>query len=174
VYEYVGNFPFEFKINKDDFNWRKNVVTDYTGDDIHSNASFEAGYGENTNIYKCYQEDFPDYIKKYIKQFPIEVVASNFHVQEPGYIIPPHKDNFIAVDKLEHGIKTTKTPYRIFVFMNDWEFGQILMVDNLVLHNWKKGDTYVWDSDALHMSCNGSLQDKLSLIITGFLTKDNL
>jgi len=42
------------------------------------------------------------------------------------------------------------------------------MVDKSVLTNWKKGDAWVWDSEAIHMSANGSLEDKLTMIISGF------
>ena len=59
-------------------------------------------------------------------------------------------------------------PYRILVCMSDWVFGQIIMIEDLVVTNWKKGDGYIWDSEALHMSANGSIKDKLTMIISGF------
>jgi len=168
MYKYLGNNPFDFDIKYDDFKQlRKNVITEYTGKgDYWSDTAHEAGFDENTNVWKSFQEDFPQYLHDYIETFDITPVTSNFHIQKPGYIIPPHKDNFLSVKDED---KKTRQTCRIFVFMSDWQFGQILMVEDKVLHNWKKGDTWIWDSDALHMSANGSVQDKLSLIITGFV-----
>ena len=54
------------------------------------------------------------------------------------------------------------------VCMSDWIFGQVIMIEDLVITNWKKGDAYIWDSEALHMSANGSIGDKLTMIISGF------
>ena len=59
-------------------------------------------------------------------------------------------------------------PHRILVCMSDWIFGQVVMIEDLVITNWKKGDAYIWDSEALHMSANGSIKDKLTMIMSGF------
>ena len=52
--------------------------------------------------------------------------------------------------------------------MSDWMFGQVIMIEDLVITEWKKGDAYIWDNEALHMSANGSIGDKLTMIISGF------
>ena len=63
---------------------------------------------------------------------------------------------------------SNRKPHRILVCMSDWVFGQVIMVGEAILTNWKKGDAWIWDSEAIHMSANGSLEDKLTMIISGF------
>jgi len=165
MYKFLGNYDFDFTINLEDFKFRDNKVNQYDDSfDLESNAAIKAGYGENTNVQKCYYEDYPKYMIEYLKKFPIEMINSNFHYHKPGYFISPHRDHFRGIAD-----KKNKTPYRICVFMNDWSFGQVLMIGNSVLSNWKKGDAWIWDSTELHMSSNGSLENKLTLIISGFI-----
>jgi hypothetical protein len=52
--------------------------------------------------------------------------------------------------------------------MSEWVFGQVIMVEDSVLTNWKKGDAWIWDSESIHMSANGSVKDKLTMIISGW------
>ena len=42
------------------------------------------------------------------------------------------------------------------------------MVGDSIIANWKKGDAYIMDDSILHMTSNGSYEDKLTLIITGY------
>ena len=105
-----------------------------------------------------------EYGRDYVEKFPIKVVNSNFQVQKPGHICPPHHDNFNMIKDMGFDEK----PYRILVCMSDWMFGQVIMIEDLVITQWKKGDAYIWDSEALHMSANGSIGDKLTMIISGF------
>ena len=46
---------------------------------------------------------------------------------------------------------TDRKPYRILVCMSEWVFGQVIMVEDSVLTNWKKGDAWIWDSESIHI-----------------------
>lgn len=165
MYKFLGNYDFDFKINLEDFKFRDNKVNDYNDEfDIESQSAIKVGYGENTNVQKCYYEDYPQYMIEYVKKFPMEVINTNFHYHKPGYFISPHRDYFRGI---KH--KDGKKPHRICVFMNDWSFGQVLMIGDSVLSKWNKGDAWIWDNTELHMSSNGSLENKLTLIISGFI-----
>ena len=39
------------------------------------------GYGDNTEIFKVWGEDYPQYLRDYVEKFPIKVVNSNFQLQ---------------------------------------------------------------------------------------------
>ena len=41
------------------------------------------------------------------------------------------------------------------------------MVGDEIITNWKRGDAYIMDGKDLHMTSNGSYEDKLTLIMTG-------
>ena len=159
MYRFVGNYPFDFKIKINDFkHWREHKIDTYQSDDYWSLKGIEVGYGDNTLILKSYGEDFPSYLKDYTEQFDfIDSYQNNFHVQKPGMILQPHYDTY---DNVENSS-------RVVVFMSEWEFGQVFMIEDLVVTNWKKGDTYHFDKKALHMSSNGSMKDKLTLSMTG-------
>jgi hypothetical protein len=161
MYKYLGNYNFEFNIDLDKLTYHSHKIDKHS--DKNSNTAKEAGYGDNTEIHKVWGEDYPSELLEYVNRFPIKWVNTNFQVQKPGFIIPPHKDSFDMIKSLHN-----KKPYRILVCMSNWIFGQVIMVDKSVLTNWKKGDAWVWDSEAIHMSANGSLEDKLTMIISGF------
>ena len=164
MYKFLGNFDFDFEIKYDNFKeWRnhnasKNKVIDkYSQKQIDLNMS--------TEVIKAFREDFPDYIEEYLGKFNMDIVNSNFHIQRPGNFIPPHVDNYLY---LKENKDTKGEPNRIMVFMNDWSFGQVFMVGDSIIANWKKGDAYIMDDSILHMTSNGSYEDKLTLIITGY------
>jgi len=161
MYKYLGNYKFEFDLNLDELKYHSHKIGKHN--DVDSQSAKEAGYGDNTEIHKVWGEDYPSELLEYVNTFPIDWVNTNFQVQKPGFIIPPHKDSFDMIKSLH-----SKKPYRILVCMSDWIFGQVIMIDDLVITKWKRGDAWIWDSKALHMSANGSIGDKLTMIISGF------
>ena len=162
MYKFLGNFPFDNEINLNDFTFHSHKINKHSDKDSVNAKSL--GYGDNTEMMKCWGEDFPTWLNLYVDKFPMVKVNANFQMQKPGCIIPPHKDSF---DMIKNKGFTEKA-YRILVCMNDWIFGQVIMVEDKIITNWKKGDAYIWDSEAIHMSANGSLENKLTMIISGF------
>lgn len=162
MYKFLGNFPFDNEINIEDFKFHSHKINQHMDKD--SVIAKSAGYGDNTEMMKCWGEDFPNWLSTYVDEFPIDKVNANFQMQKPGCIIPPHRDSFDMI--IEKGY--TRKPYRILVCMSEWIFGQVIMVENTILTNWKIGDAWIWDSEAIHMSANGSLDNKLTMIISGF------
>jgi len=162
--KYIGNFNFDFEINYDDFKFSEHTAKD------NKDNEFDLKQIElkmPTSLFKSYKEDYPDYLTEYLKKFDMEVISSWLAIQKPGYMSPPHIDEYLFLK--EHGVGEVKEPGRILVFMNDWSFGQVFMVGDEVITNWKKGDAYRMDGRDLHMTSNGSYEDKLTLIMTGFL-----
>tara|TARA_B100001939_G_scaffold46947_1_gene36438 strand:+ start:1854 stop:2354 length:501 start_codon:yes stop_codon:yes gene_type:complete len=162
MYKFLGNYEIDFDIKLDELKFNSHKV--YAHNDKFSEEAKSAGYGDNTEFMKVWGEDYPQYLRDYVEKFPIKVVNSNFQVQKPGNICAPHHDTFKMIRELGFDEK----PYRILVCMSDWMFGQVIMIEDLVITNWKKGDAYIWDNEALHMSANGSIGDKLTMIISGF------
>ena len=162
MYKYLGNYGFDFDIDLGDLKFNSHKI--YNHNDTDSTKANSVGYGDNTEMMKVWGEDYPHYLTEYVNRFPMEVVNTNFQLQKPGKIIPPHHDGFKMIKDMGY----SKKPYRILVCMSDWEFGQVIMVEDSVITDWKKGDAWVWDSEALHMSANGSVKDKLTMIISGF------
>lgn len=163
MYKYLGNYNFDFEIELDKLTYHSHKINKYSDED--SKSAKEVGYGNNTEIHKVWGEDYPLELIDYVNEFPIDWINTNFQVQKPGFIIPPHKDAFGMI-KEKYG--TDRKPYRILVCMSEWVFGQVIMVEDSVLTNWKKGDAWIWDSESIHMSANGSVKDKLTMIISGW------
>ena len=162
MYKFLGNYKIDFDIKLDELNFNSHKI--YSPNYKDSNKAHSVGYGDNTEFLKVWGEDYPQYFRDYVEKFPMKVVNSNFQVQKPGHICPPHHDNFKMIKDMGFDEK----PYRILVCMSDWMFGQVIMIEDLVITEWKKGDAYIWDNEALHMSANGSIGDKLTMIISGF------
>jgi len=162
MHKFLGNYKIDFDIKLDELKFNSHKV--YAHNDKDSENAKSVGYGDNTEFLKVWGEDYPQYLRDYVEKFPMKVVNSNFQVQKPGNICTPHHDNFKMIKEMGFDEK----PYRILVCMSDWVFGQVIMIEDLVVTNWKKGDAYIWDSEALHMSANGSIKDKLTMIISGF------
>ena len=56
---------------------------------------------------------------------------------------------------------------RCLVFLTDWSKGQSLGADEVVEHNWKRGDVYQWGYQAPHWCSNAGLEPIVFFEITG-------
>ena len=121
---------------------------------------------DNTAIHqKFFERDEVDF-DELGKQTNIEVVSVSVIKQEPGNIIPLHRDMFHKI--------TTEYPERMSVkvraniFLEDWKSGHFLEFDKKPHTHWKANEGFVFNSLVTHLSANAGLEDKYTLQISGF------
>lgn len=122
---------------------------------------------ENTVIHQLWwdntQVDYEDLGRK----LGMEVVSVSSIMQEPGCMIPWHRDEFHQI-KIRFPERTERR-VRANIYMEDWKMGHFLQYDDVVDTHWKKGTGHLWDREVLHLSANAGLENKYTLQISGFL-----
>ena len=140
--------------------------------DIHEQyGGFPNTYTKhNTIIHQLWWDDGPVNFAKLGKLLEMDVVTVSSIMQEPGNIIPVHRDMFFKINNEYPDDKRTRV--RANIFMEDWKFGHILnYLDENKWRNendWKAGDGIIWDGDVQHLSVNAGLEDKYTLQVSGF------
>lgn len=75
----------------------------------------------------------------------------NFLKLTAGHNVIKHYDSYATFIKF-NSIPEDKHNdiQRTIVMMTDWNFGQVLQVEDSIETHWKVGDTYTWKGDAWH------------------------
>lgn len=107
-------------------------------------------------------------------QLGIEVISVSSIKQDPGNSIPYHKDMFYKI-KNKYPDRND-TIVRANIFLEDYKLGHFLQAtlhngEHYTVPNWKANDGYMFDSSIYHLSCNGGLEPKYTLQISGFLIR---
>lgn len=125
---------------------------------------------ENTTIHQLWwtddQLDF-DYLGS---QLDIEIVTVSSIRQDPGHVIPYHRDGFYKISKQHPDRDDIKV--RANIFLEAGKLGHMLQFTleqgHCAYTNWKANTGFVFDSSVLHLSCNAGLEPKFTLQISGF------
>jgi hypothetical protein len=103
----------------------------------------------------CYWHKFTPDVFPFELRLPIEVTPADwwFIKMEPGQLLPMHTDQSDEV-----GRRTNL----FWMALSDYESGHILLVNDIVLTHYRKGDLYKFtDTNALHGSCNLGINTRL-------------
>lgn len=135
--------------------------------DLHKDNGFPDSLCiENTAIHqKFFDKDEVDYIELG-KQTNMEVVSVSVIKQEPGNIIPKHRDMFHKITSQFPGRIEEKV--RANIFLEDWKSGHYLEFDEEPCTHWKANEGYILNDQVIHLSSNAGLEDKYTLQISGF------
>lgn len=122
---------------------------------------------ENTKIHQLWwTEDQLDFVK--IGQLlKMEVITISSICQEPGCIVPLHRDTFYQINK--RFPNRTEVKVRANIYLEDWKLGQFIQYDDSISVKWQAGQGFMWDSQHLHLSANAGMQNKYTLQVSGFL-----
>jgi hypothetical protein len=100
------------------------------------------------------------------KQTGIGVVSVSVIKQEPGNIIPKHRDMFFKIK--EKYPEANAELVRANIFLEDWKSGHYLEFDEQPYTHWKANEGYLINNKVIHLSANAGLEDKYTLQISGF------
>lgn len=71
---------------------------------------------------------------------------------EPREMIPTHRDYFYML-RTKNNVDVEQC-IRYLIMLEDWAPGHMVQFDDLVLTNWKAGDTWYFDTNVLHWAAN--------------------
>jgi len=137
--------------------------------DLHPNGFPESFVLDNTAIRQRFftreEVDF-DLLGK---QVGVEVISVSVIKQEPGNVIPIHRDMFYKISQ-EHPqrVAAGEEMVRANMFLTDWKAGQYLEFDEEPFTKWEKGTGFLFNKDVLHLSSNAGAHDKYTMQISGF------
>jgi hypothetical protein len=141
--------------------------------DIHqSYGGFPASYClENTKIHQLWWTDEQVDYQDLGRQLGIEVITISSILQEPGCVVPLHRDTFYQINKRYPN--RTETKVRANIYLEDYKIGHFIQYQSDDTYktstDWVVGDGFIWDHQVLHLSANAGMQNKYTLQISGFL-----
>ena len=127
---------------------------------------------DNTAIHqKFFDDDEVDY-NLLSQRTGIDVKSVSVIMQQPGNIIPIHRDMF-------HMIKSNydtegKQIVRANIFLEDWKSGHYLEFDKDPCTNWKANEGFVISEEVTHLSANAGLENKYTVQISGFYNDNKI
>ncbi len=126
---------------------------------------------DNTKINQLWFTNADVDYKTIGSQLGMEVVTISSIRQEPGNMVPIHRDTFFQIKKRFPNDKRQKV--RANIYLQDWREGQFIHyeIDNKWFNSthWTAGDGYLWDDQHLHVSGNAGFNDKYTLQVSGFI-----
>ena len=89
---------------------------------------------------------------------------------DPGTFSVPHCDRF------KHALRnspelTLDDIVRLWIPLEDSEFGDAFFVGDSVLHKWRAGEVYTFDNYTIHSAANAGLHTRYTLIVYTNKTK---
>lgn len=88
------------------------------------------------------------------------------HLMPPGHLLPNHSDHYQTYSQ-RRGIQDLASIMRVIVFLQDWQPGHILQIDQTLHTEWKAGDWVSWSGTTSHLAANLGSTNRYTLQITG-------
>lgn len=128
------------------------------------------GYHRDSITMFIYQFSNPDIWFEYVSYyFPfLSELRFAFHKLTPGQYLPTHTDAY-GYYKTQQAINDPNQIMRYIVFLEDWQEGHLLTVEDRVYTKWVAGDCVGWKGETPHAAINLGTTDRYTLQITGKL-----
>ena len=138
-------------------------------DDHQLNEYVSCGHiKESMMIYKYHEPNpMPSCVKeKVIPHFcDWENVTSAINLFKPGTYLPYHNDSYLRYKQVFN--ITTQDIVRSVIMLEEWQPGQMILIENESYSGWKPGDYWIWKNDMKHSFYNMSLTNRYALQLTG-------
>jgi hypothetical protein len=112
------------------------------------------------------RNDQPAWIEPFRPVFSWRYFCWSVYRMCPGTVLPEHSDTYARFRKL-YDIVDENTIYRAVIFLENWQSGHYLEIDQQPITKWLKGDMVLWQSDVPHLAANLGVTDRYTLQITG-------
>jgi hypothetical protein len=169
-----------------DYDFTKIITADYTqhhgsciNHQIHELTDIHKSYGgfpksycfENTKIHQLWWDNTQLDFVELGNQLGIEIITISSILQEPGCVVPLHRDTFYQINQKYPNRQEPKV--RANIYLEDYQIGQFIQYQTdtgyKISIDWRAGDGFMWDSTVLHLSAKAGMKNKLTLQISGFL-----
>jgi len=168
------------------FDFTKVLNADYNGHcsscikhQVHELTDIHEQYGgfpqsycfENTKIHQLWWDETQINYKELSEKLGIEVITVSTIMQPPGCTVPLHRDTFFQITKKYPDRKELKV--RANIYLENYKIGQFIQYQEnngyTTSIDWATGDGFIWDSEVLHLSTNGGMENKYTMQVSGFL-----
>lgn len=113
------------------------------------------------------QPRWNDQFIKHFESLGWRDIGTSYYRMDTGTILPIHQDTYKRYVELFNLQGREHTIRRAIVFLEDWQSGHYLELDDVPIVGWKKGFTVIWTYDRPHMAANIGLTPRYTLQITG-------
>lgn len=141
-------------------------VEDYHKDKFLNETYIAAGHSLDQMRIGLLQEHMglPEWVKEVKSNFDLRNMTATIHRLRPGNYLPIHVDLY---SKYKEITGVNGNIHRIIVFLEDWQPGHMLDINNTIYNDWKAGDYVGWTDDTPHAAYNLGMSDRYTLQITG-------
>jgi hypothetical protein len=141
--------------------------------DIHNMyGGFPQSYTfDNTKIHQLWWDETQIDYKELGEKLGMEVITVSTIMQPPGCTVPLHRDTFFQITK--RFPDRTDLKVRANIYLENYKIGQFIQYQEnngyTTSVDWVAGDGFIWDSEVLHLSTNGGMENKYTMQVSGFL-----
>lgn len=108
----------------------------------------------------------PGWIEPFRKHLPWQHFSWSVYRMEPGTVLPVHGDTYARFLRI-HNINDIDRIWRAIVFLEDWQSGHYLEIQDQPIVGWQAGDVVAWQSTTRHLAANMGTTIRYTLQITG-------
>lgn len=83
-----------------------------------------------------------------------------------GIVLPEHGDTYAKFREI-YGVPDSAVIMRAIIFLEDWQSGHYLEIDQTPVVAWRAGDGIFWQDDTPHLAANMGHTPRYTLQITG-------
>lgn len=187
--KYVGRFVSDkFDSNITD------VINSFTDEDIFSETRIKGTFynKESQDFMNGYHNDLeragfsehntggrqtrnlPPFFHKIAELSGLDNPQIMFLEQPPGRMIPWHRDSYNNYRRNFAKVSDDTEVIRYLIQLNDWKWGQHVLVGNNAIHQWRLGDIHCWREGIYHSTANSGYWDRYCMTITGVVTENSL
>lgn len=94
-------------------------------------------------------------------------VGTSYYRMMPGTVLPTHQDLYKKYIERFDLAGQEHTIHRAVIFLEDWQSGHYLEIQNEPVVKWCAGDVIEWCYDTPHMAANMGATPRYTLQITG-------
>lgn len=126
------------------------------------------GYTQSRFTGDLYDMRFPepDWMAAVRELMPVENFAWALYRMRPGDVLPEHGDIYLRYREI-YGISDIASIRRYIIFLEDWQSGHYLEVDQTPVLGWRAGEGIYWHGDTPHLAANMGKTPRYTLQITG-------
>ena len=172
------------KLVKLDYDLSKTLEADYSASNsciFHQKYEQADAYNEYGNLPKSYCEqnttihqvfwDLEEFdVKEIGKQLHMDIKGLSTIKQDPGNVIPMHKDIFKRIKDAND--VTNEKIIRANIHITEWNPGHCIQYEkNNTWYNyqdWEVGSGLLFDDSCLHIGINAGMKPKITMQISGF------
>ena len=108
----------------------------------------------------------PAWVIPFRKHFPWRYFSWSVYRMGPGTTLPNHRDTYARFREI-YNVQDPTQIFRAVVFLENWQSGHYLEINEDPVVEWAAGETIIWRNDTRHLAANMGKTDRYTLQITG-------